>query len=243
VRAAVLVGLGCVVAAAPAAAHLRLGQQSLVRMFAAADGMLVARALEATREQPGGGSETRFAPLELIGAPPSGEFALDAGRPPLRYPADEVAVVLLTNAPTATGARTSTQAGVRLTLPPSGLSAEGRRGLGALWAATHATKDAESAGAPSEAIDARAWIAALALLAAAPEPKLRTLAAIEIAAHAADPEHFTPATRAALARIAADPAADPAVRAALAVANRRLDGKARFAAGGVAGGAASGREP
>ena len=217
---AVAVAAGAI-APLPARAHLRLGENGLVQVFALADTMLVARSLEATLDLPEGGDpQTPFAPLQtLAGKAPEANFALAGARPPLRYPAGETAVLLLAGPAAIGGLRRSPQAaGARLSLPPSGLSDAGREGLRQLWAATHVQPSLAGGGG----IDPDATTAALATLTGVPEPRLRSLAAVEIANLSAHPEHFAPDTRATLARRAAEPSADRIVSSALRVALARL---------------------
>lgn len=203
--------------AAPAAAHLPLGDRSLIAVFARADGVVVARALSATVASPTGASaETRFRVLApVVGEAPTGEVTVVGDAPALRYPAGESAIVAVGARAGGSDRWASPQiAGMRLTLAASDLDEETRAALRDLFHATHA-------GGPAP-IDARAAVAALVALAASREAKLASLAALEVAGIADHPADFSAESRRALARAARASGADPARDAAIALALRRL---------------------
>jgi hypothetical protein len=222
-RWAAATALLAVLATGTARAHLRTGESSLVEAFTAADAMVVARSLDATRATSGEvAMRTSFAPVEpLAGEAPVAPFALESDRWPVRFPAGETVVLLLVGGETAPGTRhPPAAAGVRLFLPPAGLSDSGRKALRQLWSATHGEAGASET---IDRIDPLAVTAALAAVAASPEPRLHALAAVELATIADHPEYFSDDTRGALARLAGNPEADRPLVAALGVALRRLE--------------------
>jgi hypothetical protein len=205
--------------ALPSAAHLQpTGAASLVAMIAAADAMVVARAVQPTHERSATEAATAFVARETIaGDGPTGGFVLEQRAPLLRYGELSDALVLLAKE-TADGRPASwvsvQPAGAAILLDPVNLTDDTRATLRDLWAALHPP----GGGEPDPSRVAEALVAALAQ----PQRKLRALAFLDLAALAADPQHLTQATVERLRRYGDGPGDDPQLAPAVRALGDRL---------------------
>jgi hypothetical protein len=215
-RAALTLAVAAALALATAGragAHLvASGSETLLGMMASADGMVVARVVEATHARDDKSAATPFLARQTVaGIGPEDAFVLDAEPPILRYAETQDVLVLLARRPVGRDAVrwVSVQpAGAAIVLQSPTLPESSRVVLQALWSVAQPASG--GSGDPAVAVDA--LIDALAL----PEQKLRALAYRDLAALASDPEHFSPAARARLASYGDQPGDDaqlaPAVR-------------------------------
>lgn len=223
-------------AAALGDAHLRpSGASSLVGMLQAADGVVLARSVEATRARDPQHASTPFLARDTIaGEGPSGGFVLEQEAPLLRYAALADAIVLVRRTSHDSGTRwLSVQpAGAGIVLDGPEVGEATRAVLRDLFAAVHPTAGAE----PDVGRAADALVRALSL----PERKLRALALLDVAALAAEPDHFTPAQAERLARYGDAPGDDPQLAPQVRdIGNRivaRLKGKTGAAPTNAGGG-------
>jgi hypothetical protein len=205
---------------AVASAHLRPPGQSLLRLLAESDAVVVAEVVDGTRDDRDEGgrllrSETALRLVRtLAGSGPTSEtFRLEAAPPALRYAAGQNAIVLLARANAADRAERwravqSTGAGLVLDRP---LAADAAAALASLWdAARHPTHG----GAPSD----------LERLVDAAPRKLAMMAALDLA-DLAHEGRLPPDTARSLRDRLSDPALAPELRPILehAVADRNGD--------------------
>lgn len=189
-RAALNAAAVLIVACAPetALSHIATtGAASLLGMLQAADGVLVAQALEATQARDATHGATPFVARETIaGEAPTGGFVLEQEVPLLRYAGLSDAILLVKRDVRANGGTRwlSVQpAGAGIVLESPQLGDATRAVLRELFAAVHPP----AGGTP----DARGAAAALVRALALPERKLRALAVLDLSTLAADPQHFT----------------------------------------------------
>jgi hypothetical protein len=197
-----------IVACAPPSARAHVGTtgaSSLLAMLQAADGVLVARSVEATHARDATHAATPFLARETIaGEAPTGGFVLEQEAPLLRYAGLSDAILLLKRDVRASGSARwmSVQpAGAGLVLESPQVGDDTRGVLRELFAAVH-----PPAGGTA---DARRATAALVRALALPERKLRALAVLDLGALAADPQHFTAVEVDRLVRYGDAPGDDP----------------------------------
>jgi hypothetical protein len=187
---------------------------SLVELVAAADAIVLAEAVAATvdHRDPAAGTvaETRFRIVEKVaGEEPSETFTVSAGVPPLRYAPGQRAFVLLGRS--ASGWHATQPAGMGLVLSSGGTPVETASILAALFDTTRAEEPRADDLAPI-----------LRRAARAPHPKVRLMAALDLA-ELVHHDRLVVTERAATRALLADPALDRAARTPLAAAFGRAE--------------------
>ncbi|MBM4268509.1 MAG: hypothetical protein FJ144_18185 [Deltaproteobacteria bacterium] len=213
-RAARAAAAWILVSTTVASAHLRPVGGSLVELVGAADAIVLAEAVAATvdRRDPVAGTvaETRFRTVEKIAGAESGEtFTVSAGVPPLRYAPGQRAFVLLERS--AGGWQATQPAGMGLVLSSADTPAESVSILAALFDATRAEEPRADDLAPI-----------LRRAARAPHPKIRLMAALDLA-ELVHHDRLVVTEKAATRALLDDPDLDRAARTPLAAAFARAE--------------------